>query len=74
MLSVCLLIGCGGLTRFDEDLPPCADPVDLPDRALSDQDIEVFWGRDRVALLDCAAKVEVLSGRGVVDDGDGLAQ
>jgi hypothetical protein len=33
--------------------------VVLPDRALSDQDIEVLWGRDRSALRECAARVAV---------------
>jgi hypothetical protein len=62
LTSACLLSACAGLTAFN-DLPPCAGPVDLPDRALSDQDIEILWGRDRVALKNCAGKVEVLSGR-----------
>lgn len=42
---------------------PCARPASLPDRALSDRDVEILWGRDRRALLDCAGQVEVLSGR-----------
>jgi hypothetical protein len=34
--------------------------VVLPDRALSDRDVEILWGRDRRALVECAGKVDVL--------------
>ena len=65
-LSACLLTACGGLTVSAEPPPsaviPCDKPVDLPDRALSDRDVEILWGRDRRALLDCGGKVEVLKG------------
>lgn len=42
---------------------PCPAPVALPERGLSDRDVEILWGRDRRALLDCGGQVEVLSGR-----------
>jgi hypothetical protein len=32
--------------------------VVLPDRALSDRDIEVMWGRDRSALRECGARLK----------------
>lgn len=41
---------------------PCAAPVGLPDRALSDRDIEVFWGRDRSALRACGSRHQGLAG------------
>lgn len=62
-LSALALAGCFGSTAFVDSADPCADPVLLPERWLSDQEVELFWSRDRRALLDCAGKVEVLSGR-----------
>lgn len=41
-------------------LVPCAEPVRLPERGLSDQEVEIFWGRDRDALKACASKVSGL--------------
>ena len=35
---------------------PCAAPVPLPIRDLSDQEIEVLWGRDRSALRECGSR------------------
>jgi len=40
---------------------PCDRPVALPDRALSDRDVEILWGRDRRALAECADKAATLS-------------
>ena len=67
-LCACLLSGCAASTFADPVLPPqaslmqpCAAPVPLPDRALSDQEIEVLWGRDRSALRDCAARQAALT-------------
>ena len=37
--------------------------MEIPDGWLSDTQIEILWGADRVALLNCADKVETLSGR-----------
>jgi hypothetical protein len=66
-LLACLLTGCGGWTVSADPPPsavqPCARPVPLGDQALSDQRIEILWGRDRAALLTCGDKVEVLAGR-----------
>lgn len=60
-----LLTACGGLTSgsvVQVAFPPppsltapCATPVVLPERALSDRDIEIFWGRDRSALRACGS-------------------
>lgn len=66
-LSVSLLTACGGSTPSADPLPsatlPCSRPVALPDHGLSDRDVEIMWGRDRRALMDCAGQVEVLAGR-----------
>ncbi|MEP2782146.1 MAG: hypothetical protein ABJP33_06940 [Pseudoruegeria sp.] len=62
---VLTLIGCGGSTAYVEGADPCAAPVLIPDRWLTDRDVETLWARDRQELLDCGDKVEVLSGRGV---------
>ncbi|MCT4557364.1 MAG: hypothetical protein N4A61_04815 [Pelagimonas sp.] len=55
--------------RYNEPVKaadPCAKPVQIPDRWLTDRDIEQLWSRDRRELLGCGDKVETLSGRGVV--------
>jgi hypothetical protein len=63
MLS--LLTACGASVRGD--VPPslkekCALPVELPERALSDREVEVFWGRDRSALRACGSRHSGLVG------------
>lgn len=59
--SLCLLSACGASINARPDLPPsllvpCDHPVTLPDRALSDQEVEIYWGRDRSALRACASR------------------
>jgi uncharacterized protein YceK len=49
----CLMTGCAASISAEA---PCADPVTLPDRALTDQEIEIFWGRDRTALRVCKGR------------------
>lgn len=44
-------------------LASCAAPVVLPDRDLSEREIELLWGRDRSALRECGSKVDGLAGR-----------
>lgn len=59
-LLACLALASCGWTP-DRAVPvvaPCDLPVDLPDRALNDQEIEVLWGRDRSALRVCAGRVD----------------
>ena len=60
-----VLTGCADSTGAEppvrSDLPPslvtpCAAPVGLPERALSDQEVEVLWGRDRSALRACTSR------------------
>lgn len=61
-LPACLALAFCGWTP-DRAVPvvaPCDLPVDLPDRALNDQEIEVLWGRDRSALRECAGRVSAL--------------
>lgn len=56
-LLVCLaLASCGSKNMPPPDLPPVPGPQLLPDRALTDQDIEVYWGRDRANLAMCVAR------------------
>lgn len=62
-LLVSLLSACGGSDYARPDLPPCALPVALPDRALSDREVEVLWGRDRSALRECAGRLGVATRR-----------
>ena len=62
-LSALALTGCVGSTAYIDGADPCDRPVRLPERWLSDQDVELYWSKDRKALLDCGAKVEALSNR-----------
>ena len=67
----CLALASCGSTAGEVIAPPpqasmlvaCAPPVALPDRALDDREIEVFWGRDRTALRECGARHEALAAR-----------
>ena len=59
-LLVSVLVGCGGSTSIRPVAVPCEAPVTLPDRALSDRDVELFWGRDRDALRTCGARMSGL--------------
>lgn len=64
-LAALALNACAASTTSVKSTDPCAEPVLLPERWLSDQEVELLWARDRRALLDCGGKVEVLSGRAV---------
>lgn len=56
-LLVCLALASCGLTPTPPpDLPPVPGPQMLPDRALTDQEIEVYWGRDRANLAMCVGR------------------
>ncbi|MDQ0454701.1 hypothetical protein [Rhizobium paknamense] len=35
---------------------PCAAPVSLPDRRLSEPESATYWGQDRTALRTCEAR------------------
>lgn len=64
MLNAALgLAGCSASTGFVDGTDPCDKPVVIPERWLSDVEVETLWRKDRVALLNCGDKVEVLSGR-----------
>jgi hypothetical protein len=39
---------------------PCADPVLLPERNLTPQETELYWGRDRSALRKCGNEKSAL--------------
>jgi hypothetical protein len=67
--SAFLLTACAGSTFVDVSTAPppsltapCVAPVALPERALSDRDVEVLWGRDRTALRDCGSRHADLAG------------
>ena len=40
---------------------PCAAPVALPARAMSQAQVESAWGKDRTALVICAARARDLT-------------
>ena len=65
LLPLSLLAGCAGSTPSADAPPsllvPCDRPVILPDRALSDRDVELLWGRDRAALVACRSRHEGLA-------------
>jgi hypothetical protein len=58
--AVSLLNACGGSTYVEPVIVPCEDPQDLGDGALTDQQIEILWGRDRTNLRNCADKINAL--------------
>jgi hypothetical protein len=56
------LTACAGSRAADvQPLPPsvavpCHDPVALPQRGLTQAEVERLWGADRDALRDCGAR------------------
>lgn len=62
-LSACLCLASCGLISVEKPKPPpsllvpCDRPVRLPERGLSDQEVEILWGRDRDALNACGSKL-----------------
>ena len=60
--SLCLLAACGGFNSGDIAPPPapvvvpCAQPVQLPDGAMTQAGVEVAWGTDRAALRTCGER------------------
>lgn len=62
----CLLAACNGSTVAEIEAPPetivrpCTPPVDLPDRDATQAEVEIWWGRDRTALRDCAERHELM--------------
>lgn len=62
------LTACGGSTGVSVTLPlpppslvaACAMPVALPERALTQAETEIYWGRDRGALRACGGQVRGL--------------
>lgn len=73
LLSCLLLASCGStnVERLDPPpslLAPCAAPVRLPERDLTDQDVEVLWGRDRSALRSCGSRLDGLAKWAIVPE------
>lgn len=64
---LCLLAACSGSTVADlAPLPealtaPCPAPLSLPARDATQAEVESWWGRDRSALRDCAARHTLLA-------------
>lgn len=38
---------------------PCADPVSVPDRDLTERETVSYWGRDRASLKTCEGRRRV---------------
>lgn len=63
----CLCLASCASTSVDRLLPPpsltshCKAPVALPARDLTDQEVEVWWGRDRDALRACGSQLDGLA-------------
>jgi hypothetical protein len=62
-----VLQACGGYRVFVRDLPAdsvltqlCKRPVTLPDGGMLQSDVESYWVRDRVNLIDCGEKHRLL--------------
>lgn len=54
------MTGCAASNVSNKRLDPielirlqCADPVTLPDRGLTQREVERFWGVDRTNLAKC---------------------
>lgn len=75
MVAGFLLSGCVG-SILDSDaveVVPCDAPVEIPDRAINDREIEILWGRDRTALRSCGDKFLTQSGVDLSDAGGPLS-
>lgn len=59
-VAVFFLAACSPVPSGSPAPLPCVTPVTLPDRALSDRDVEIYWGRDRSALRECGARVAAM--------------
>lgn len=72
MLPACLCLASCGSISVDRALPPpsltqpCSAPVTLPARSLTDQEVEVQWGRDRSALRACGSRLDGLTNWAIV--------
>jgi len=73
----CLLTASCASTSGSLPLPPpsltqpCTTPVRLPERGLTDQEIEVQWGRDRTALRACGSQLDGLAKWAIVQTNKG---
>jgi len=71
MLVASLVTACAGsapsskarieLKPLPAELTNCADPSELPDRGLTQAEVEKFWGRDIVSLKTCKSNVRTIS-------------
>ena len=69
----CGLIAVDVAPPPDTLVVPCAQPLGLPMRALTQGEAEVLWGRDRSGLRDCGERHGLLVewARGQVGRGEG---
>ena len=65
LLACLCLASCASIkgNAGPPQVPLCPAPVQLPARALTDQEIEILWGRDRSALRDCAQRLATVTGQ-----------
>jgi hypothetical protein len=69
------LAACSGSTPARPVPPPpsltapCAEPVWLPARDMTQAEVETFWGRDRTALRECGDKHAALVAYGAGEPG-----
>lgn len=60
------LAGCTSVAVPPRDLAPldltltrpCAAPAKIPGRNLTEREVATLWGRDRIALRDCARRFD----------------
>ena len=66
------LTACGGSTFVEAPArpapppsmtQPCSAPQRLPERGLTQSEVETLWGRDRGALRACIGRHGALAGR-----------
>jgi len=70
LAPLCLATLCAGCGFRSPNLPPppaglvepCPRPVALPDRGLSQAEVETAWRRDRIALVACGDRLTGLAG------------
>lgn len=76
VLVFLLLVSCASTSGSRIAPPPsltspCDTPVALPERGLTDQEIEVQWGRDRTALRSCGSQLDGLAKWAIVQTDKG---
>lgn len=70
LASACLLTACSAykpsasapilLPDISTQIKRCSAPVVLPNRALTQAEVEQLWARDRVALINCGLSLDAV--------------